>query len=605
MSPLQKSGFGQSSRRLASGIQWLVSLFIIFLFADSAVPGINESHYLPKAKAVWDSHFAPGDLFLESHDSHFLTSLISGLSARIFPLTLVAWLGRAASWGLLAWAWQHLCNSLRLPGLLGPLALASWLLWVDTGHWAGEWIVGGFEAKTLAYPLVLFGLSYLVRGQWAGVWLTMGGAMAWHPVVGGWAGLCAGCVWLLQQNWRLEFSKQFPWLLAGAGLALLGVIPALIGMSGPDVVERVSAAQVHVYMRLSHHLSPQLFATNRHWAAVLSLALFAVMTIIFCKLPRNRATAVSNGQQRLLTVGWLAVLLALIGWGIDWTMTQSRPDIAARLLRFYWFRWADVAVPLVGSLLWWKWLMVPATQSARVARLSESTPHHSTDNSDRDSFQPRGRLIGGAINDSGHLIGGAIKDTAGDCLIPKWLQPALLLLTIVVTALGAANRIPWDTARIIPAADQLVVESVGRNSIATDRYIDWLAVCQWIREHTPHDSLWFTPKYQQTFKWYAGRAEVVCWKDVPQDNASVIEWYHRIERCAPPRDDQGQIADWTTEQLLELSAQYGFGYVLLDRSFQSHPPALEIVYPVMEQGLFIDNRSFAIFRIPDELVPHH
>jgi hypothetical protein len=155
---------------------------------------------------------------------------------------------------------------------------------------------------------------------------------------------------------------------------------------------------------------------------------------------------------------------------------------------------------------------------------------------------------------------------------------------------------------LIPAADRLVVESVGKHPIQTDRYIDWLAACKWIRENTPHDSLWLTPKYQQSFKWHAERAEVVCWKDVPQNNAAVIEWYHRIERCAPPRDSHGSIRDWTTQELLDLSSQYGFRWLLIDRSYQSQPPALEIKYPLVEQGEYVDNRSFAVLYIPDALV---
>ena len=149
----------------------------------------------------------------------------------------------------------------------------------------------------------------------------------------------------------------------------------------------------------------------------------------------------------------------------------------------------------------------------------------------------------------------------------------------------------WNGA--VPSADKLLVESDPRISIETDRYVDWLAACNWIRENTPEDSLWFTPKYQQTFKWHAGRAEVVCWKDVPQDNASVLEWYDRVNKCALPRDGDGELRDWTTEELIDLARQYRFEWVLLDRAFQASPPRLESVYPVQTE-----NRSFAIFRIP-------
>ena len=175
-------------------------------------------------------------------------------------------------------------------------------------------------------------------------------------------------------------------------------------------------------------------------------------------------------------------------------------------------------------------------------------------------------------------------------------------LVSVLTVVGLASQLHLGPERTIPAADRLVVDSVGKNVIDSDRYVDWLAVCEWIRENTPPDSLWLTPKYQQSFKWHAQRAEVVSWKDVPQDNASVIEWYHRMEQCAPPRADDGGITNWTTEELLDLSRKYGFRWVLLDRSYQSQPPALEIMYPVIHNGQYIDNRSFAVMRIPEALL---
>ena len=569
MSVVQRGGSWGVRGRIASVAEPLVYLCLIFLCASAAVPGINESHYLPKAKHIWDSSFAPGDLFLESHDSHFLTSMLAGLLARWLPLAAVAWLGRLLSWLLLAWSWQRLRRSLELSPVVGALAMAGWLLAVHYGNWAGEWVVGGFEAKTIAYPMVLLGLASMIAGKWHWVWLWMGAAMAWHPLVGGWAGLSAGLVWVFQPELPRRLWQQLPWLAGGAALACVGVLPALAGLSGPDIVERVSAAQVHVYLRLPHHLSPQLFAAERHWAAAISLALFIAVTILFLKTKDQQNSQQFAGSSRLLHVSWLAVLFALIGLALDELLSQARPDIAARLLRFYWFRWSDVVVPLAGSLLLWQWLARPMN----------------TSQAGRDSPDARSPTkIESAIG---------IKGARAGCAA----------LVTLLTVVGLASQLHLGSQRIIPAADRLVVDSVGKNVIDTDRYVDWLAVCQWIRENTPTDSLWLTPKYQQSFKWHAQRAEVVCWKDVPQDNASVIEWYHRIEQCAPPRTDDGSITDWTTEELLELSKKYGFHWVLIDRSYQSQPPALEIVYPVIHNGQYVDNRSFAVMRIPEGLVP--
>lgn len=568
MTFILKGGAGGFQSRFSRTAELWIYLCLIFLCASAAVPGINESHYLPKAKHLWDSSFAPGDLFLESHDSHFLTSMLAGLAAGWMPLTAVAWLGRLLSWLLLAWSWQRLRRCLGLPAVVGPLALAGWLLGVHYGHWAGEWVVGGFEAKTLAYPFVLLGLADLVDGRWQRVWLWMGAAMAWHPLVGGWAGGSAGLVWLCQADLPKRFWKQLPWLAAGAVLGGIGVLPALSGLSGPDVVDRVSAAQVHVYMRLPHHLSPQLFGSQRHWAAALNLAVFIVVTILFLKSKTKFEGASFAGAVRLLSVGWLAVCFALVGLAIDALLSQARPDIAAKLLRFYWFRWSDVVVPLVSSLLLWMWLTQPwLACPTSPSQVPETSPRKKS----RTKAAYTGRVV-------------------------------IAALVLLLTMMGLVGQLHLGEERLVPAADRLVVESVGSNVIDTDRYIDWLAVCQWIRENTPQDSLWLTPKYQQSFKWHAQRAEVVCWKDVPQDNASVIEWYHRIEQCAPPRDAQGNITDWTTEELLELAAKYGFRWVLIDRSYQSQPPALEIMYPVIQNGQYVDNRSFAVMRIPDSLV---
>ncbi len=548
--------------RFSVSIQFLVHLLLIFLCVGDGVPGINESHYLPKAKHVWNANFAPGDLFLASHDSHLLSSALAGLAAIWLPLDTVAWIGRLTSWSLLAFAWLRLCQSLNIPRILSPFALVTWVLGIAYGHWAGEWVVGGFEAKAIAYPCVLLGIAAASIGNWQQTWLWLACAVAWHPVVGGWAGICVGLSWLLLPRLSQRFVQQLPWLALGVCIGLIGVGPAFSGLGGPSVIDNVSAAQVHVYMRLPHHLSPQLFAPERHTAAIVSLVVLAISTLVYRLSISVRSRVACQNYRVLLTSAWFSVFFASIGWLIDWSLSNSRPDIAAPILRFYWFRWADAAVPLASSLVLWKWLSMANSLSGspREETKSMPRPHH------------RG-LLGLALAAS----------------------------TIVLLA-----RLPWSETRVLPSADRLVVDSVGKiDRQSVDRFVDWLAVCQWIRENSPHDSLWFTPKYQQTFKWYAQRAEVVCWKDVPQDNAAVIEWYHRIQRCAPQRMPNGEQRDWTTEELLKLSAEYGFRWVLLDKTQQLNAPALEILYPLIENGYYPDNRSFAVFRIPEWMLDSH
>ena len=62
---------------------------------------------------------------------------------------------------------------------------------------AGEWVIGGVEAKGFAYVLVFLGLEALAANRWNRVWLLLGAASAFHVLVGGWAAVAAGLAWLL------------------------------------------------------------------------------------------------------------------------------------------------------------------------------------------------------------------------------------------------------------------------------------------------------------------------------------------------------------------------------------------------------------------------
>ncbi len=524
-------------------VQYLVHTFILFLCAGALVPGVNESHYLPKAKHAWDASYAAGgDLFLQSHDSHYLATSLAGLAAAVLPLAAVAMIGRIVSWIFLAIAWVRLTQQLGMRWYLRPLALIAWFLATEYGNWAGEWAVGGFEAKTLAYPCILMGLAARLQNRWGAVWIWLGLAVAWHPLVGGWAGLSVGIPWLFRPKLGQRLAEQWPWLLLATGVGGIGVLPAATGLGGPDLVGNVSAAQVHVFLRLAHHLCPQTFAFERHLAAAASLALFAMVTLVWL---RYAQPSIRQRTQPLLSLAGMSLVFSLMGLLIDVTLSEARPDIASKLLRFYWFRWSDIAVPLAGIL----------TFSMLVQQFAYgANPRPGTQPSPRGNY-------------------------------------ALMLLLLSVGAFFSQHI--WSGwQQTVPEADRLVVDVDGRYEIRSNRYVDWLAACAWIRDNTPSDSLWLTPKYQQTFKWHAARAEVVCWKDIPQDNASVLAWYERIQRCDPPRDKAGKIRDWKTEELLALSDEYGFEWVLLDRAFQADPPRLEIVYPID-----IENRSFAICRI--------
>lgn len=541
-------------------VQYFVHFFVACLLAAQMAPAVNESHYIPKARHVWDSTFAPQDFFLQSHDSHYLASWSAGLPATLLGFTTATWLGRFASWLLMAIAWVHLMRAVRMPALLSPFVLAFWHVAVTLGHWSGEWALGGFEAKSIAYPFVLLGLAAVVCDHWKKAWIYLAIAVAWHPLAGGWAGISVGIYWLFLPELGRRIGEQWLAFVVAIAIGLIGVLPAAMGLAGENLDGKVVASQVHVYFRLPHHLSPQTFIPLRHWSAATTLFGFAAATAWYSITARHKKSKTGEDQTddpettpsypgRLAVIAAIAVGFALVGLVIDLFMSQPMPATASNLLRFYWFRWADVSVPLAGAVLLW------LTAAGLPAR-------------------------------SLHQTGTRILQSRGLFVAP-------LMLVSVGGGVYVATVV---NASPIPVADKLVVETTGPIAKETDRYQDWLAVCAWIRENTPEDSLWLTPKYQQSFKWHAQRAEVVCWKDVPQDNQSVHQWFERITACEPPRDARGNLRGWTEEEIVRLAVKYEFEWILVDRTIQDKP-ILEVAYPSNDGLKYIANRSFAVLRL--------
>src|SRR6185369_2065665 len=89
--------------------------FAAFATIRSPIPGVNEPHYLCKAKHLWQPDWCGRDLFLQSSNAHFVFLAIAGGVAQTLSLAATAWAGRIAAWALLAWGWTRLVSRV-VPG---------------------------------------------------------------------------------------------------------------------------------------------------------------------------------------------------------------------------------------------------------------------------------------------------------------------------------------------------------------------------------------------------------------------------------------------------------------------------------------------------------
>ncbi|MDZ7617865.1 MAG: DUF6798 domain-containing protein, partial [Patescibacteria group bacterium] len=213
--------------------------------------------------------------------------------------------------------------------------------------------------------------------------------------------------------------------------------------------------------------------------------------------------------------------------------------LAASLLRFYWYRLSDFAVPMGVAL-------------AGAAAIAELWPRRPT-------------------------------------VARRWLAVAA---TIVVLHLGAyAVTRP---VRQPPRAFRLSRHSQDYTKHCAD-HVAWCNVCEFVANapEIEPDALFLTDRLTQTFKWYSGRPEVANWKDIPQDAPGIVEWWQRMRHMHATRDPvRGEywyrsLSEQTPERLRRLGKKYRANYAV---TFRRPPLDLPIVY---------QNKVYVVYRLDE------
>lgn len=485
----------------------ILAITAIFAAAGAwPVPDVNEAVYLTKAKHAGDPTWIAGDFFLETPDAHSIFYVVLGPLAARLPLETTAWLGRIAGWLALAVGFRHLASatvtdaswSTRRRTWAMLIAAAIFSLALRQTHAAGEWVIGGCEAKVFAWALVFGGLGELVRGRFAQAWCFCGVATAFHPIVGGWTMLAA-----VAARWTLPWptattSRNLRWALFAVGclFAATGVVPAFLMNAGVDSATRQLAARIYVVERLPHHLLIQTFAAGFVGRHVLAACVWWLLT---------RVVASNDARQRLTAFTLAALGISLAGVALSLTATWTGP-VAYELLRFYWFRLADVAVPL-------------ALASFAAAAIADDTVLR--------------RLVP---------------------LAPRLVQGAATLLVMANLAVQS-NHWPLAGCTVAPRADSKV------DAVA------WADICAWVRDNTPPDACFLTPRGAATLGWRTGRREVVSWKNSPQDAASLVAWRKRITDCfsfdGSIRDLERSTVTLGEDRMRAVAKQYGATHAIV------------------------------------------
>jgi hypothetical protein len=558
-------------------------LLIFFLYAGSRVPEVNEVHYWTKAAHFWDPNFATGDLFLNSGNAHWAFYFFFGSLTLWLPLDTAVWVGRFFTWFAVALGWTAICHGImirrnpltaKMPEIserdslithrtISSTVLAAlWLVGMEWGLWAGEWVVGGCESKGLAYAFLFGGLAALSRSKPLLGWLLLGLGNWFHVISGLWVSATAAlAVVVIEIAWNkrspgLLIRDHLPGLiLCGIGF-VAGAAPAILMDLDTPRDQATLSAMEQVYNRLGHHLSPIKFSETR-WSgfSILVIVTFSLHLILRQAgwndtIDTNRASAVHNSWIRtapkpfqfLLVVCIAAFILAMFGLVFDLIFSHLAPKFASSILRFYWFRWNDVTLPLYAALIFYA-------------------------------------IVIGQLRLNSHNEWNTRKILASLGLV--------LVISLLVT------RYKRNTETDIPAGEKQSF-SLKSDSLETrlKQYADWKDVCRWINENTDESGLWLTPRRQQSFKWQTRRPELAVWKDMPQNAHAVVEWSTRLND-AYKFDKLKQLQPLSSEELERLVNKYQIRYVLLDLRVNGQTiPQDKQIYPTSAEP----NDSFAVLR---------
>ena len=533
---------GPEPRGDDSWTRWCGELLVILVIFSAAgcwpVPDVNETAYLTKARHHADPNWARGDFFLETPDAHGVFYMLVGPLAAALPLEQAAWIGRWLGWLAVAAGFRHAVAPLLVASWPRLLAAAIFSLAVRHTPAAGEWVLGGCEAKVFAWALVLVAVGEIARARLPWAVLALGAATAIHPLVGGWGLVALVGAMTMPAGRPRGAARMKPDDLAGALaisigllLAAAGVGPALWLSGGAEAATRAEAARIYVVERLPHHLLVRTFADGfvaRHVLAVLAWWLLAA----------TRPSAPEPMQAaRTRAYGFCAaaVVISLAGCAISLAEPVA-PAAVHGLLRFYWFRLADILVPLA--------LAVAAA----------------------------------AVVSDGALLGRLVPVRP---VVARGILAALLCLDLVHESRH------WP----LPGRAAVAARSDGKVDATA-----WRDACDWIAKHAPADACVLTPRGASSLTWWTGRREVVAWKNSPQDAASLVEWRRRIADCFS-RDGgfanlERSTAALGAERMRLVAAKYGATHAVVPLDL---PAVADLPFERLHS-----NRGYAVLRLtPD------
>ncbi len=325
----------------------IVFSILLFLYLWDGFLSGNEAQTLANVYHFANPGWLGNDWFLSLDTVYRIPfNIILFPLAKIFNLTFLALFSRIFLIGAMSLSLTYFFNTIRLTP--GSIALFTLIAFRMKGMLAGEDMLWHVEAKVLSYSLVIAGLASFLKEKYRKMWLFLGGAAIFHPLVGGYSVIALVFSFPLYRNKKNpELIKNSPFFIVtgwpGIGIILYNLITSR-GASG-------GVADLIYVARHPHHMIPTDFIRYVHksfpawmdYTIITGNVIFcaAVLIIAFIKLEKN-----SRERQLLYyTIGSFGIFLV----GLLFYLTGQ-----FNLLKYYPFRFPDVIIPFTAYFLFFR-----------------------------------------------------------------------------------------------------------------------------------------------------------------------------------------------------------------------------------------------------------
>jgi Domain of unknown function (DUF6798) len=225
-----------------------VIVLLALLLYGAPVPRLSEELYLPLVRHTGDSAYLAGDWTLRGpFGEHWVFDHLFGPVAAHVPLPWFGWIGRIVTAAILGALLLRLGRRYALGPWAAAIGVGLWLV-ANQSLICSDWMFGTFEAKTIAYCLLLAALLAATADRPMLSVVLLGATLSFHPGVGGWAALAGAGALVADPHTRGRALRAAP-------LGLLLAVPGVVAVSG-TLGTTSDLAQFLVLKAIPHHADP-------------------------------------------------------------------------------------------------------------------------------------------------------------------------------------------------------------------------------------------------------------------------------------------------------------------------------------------------------------